>query len=116
LVTPGLRSGHYLGFFGMHVLMPEVMVAIEQLLRLPRAKRPTLSDAAALMPSRQRYLAYQLQGNRYNIGLKYGILIAQLAIGLSGRDRDQILTELLDLVANRPTEESSELAEGLATR
>jgi len=116
LVTPGLRSGHYLGFFGMHVLMPEVMVAIEQLLMLPVAKKPTLSDAAALMPSRQRYLAYQLQGNRYNIGIKYGILIAQLAIGLSGRDRDQILTELLDLVANRPTEESSELAEGLATR
>ena len=116
LVTPGLRSGHYLGFFGMHVLMPEVMVAIEQLLMLPGAKKPTLSDAAALMPSRQRYLAYQLRGNRYNIGIKYGILIAQLAIGLSGRDRDQILTELLDLVANRPTEESSELAEGLATR
>jgi len=116
LVTPGLRSGHYLGFFGMHVLMPEVMLAVEQLLATSRPKKPTLSDAVSVMQTRQRYLAYQLQGNRYNIGIKYGILIAQLAIGLSGRDRDQILTELLDLVANRPTEDSLELAEGLATR
>ena len=116
LVTPGLRSGHYLGFFGMHVLMPEVMVAIGQLLATSGNHKPTLSDAAALMQSRQRYLAYQLQGNRYNIGIQYGLLIAQLAIGLSGRDRDQILTELLDLVANRPTEASLESAEGFATR
>jgi len=116
LVTPGLRSGHYLGFFGMHVLMPEVMLAVEQLLATSGPKKPTLSDAASVMQTRQRYLAYQLQGNRYNIGIKYGILIAQLAIGLSGRDRDQILTELLDLVANRPTEDSLELAQGLATR
>jgi UTP--glucose-1-phosphate uridylyltransferase len=116
LVTPGLRSGHYLGFFGMHVLMPAVMDAIEQLLTQSNGLKPTLSDAAAMMPSRERYLAYQLQGNRYNIGIKYGLLIAQLAIGLSGRDRDQILTEMLDLVANRPTESSLELPEGLATR
>lgn len=116
LVTPGLRSGHYLGFFGMHVLMPAVLDALEQLLAEAGSQKPTLSDAAALMPSRERYLAYQLQGNRYNIGIKYGLLIAQLAIGLSGRDRDQILTELLDLVANRPAEASLELVEGSANR
>ncbi len=116
LVTPGLRSGHYLGFFGMHVLMPEVMDAVQQLLSDATKAKPTLSDAAALMPSRQRYLAYQLQGNRYNIGVKYGLLIAQLAIGLSGRDRDQILTEMLDLVANRPTEAAITMIEGTLAR
>lgn len=84
LVTPGLRSGHYLGFFGMHVLMPEVMDSIEQLLTGPDAGKPTLSDAAAMLLSRGRYLAYEVQGSRYNIGAKYGLLIAQLAIGLSG--------------------------------
>ena len=115
LVTPGLRSGHYLGFFGMHVLMPAVLDAVEQLLAQAGNQKPTLSDAAALMPSRERYLAYQLQGNRYNIGIKYGLLIAQLAIGLSGRDRDQILTEMLDLVANRPTDANLDLSEGFAT-
>jgi UTP--glucose-1-phosphate uridylyltransferase len=102
LLTPGLRSGHYLGFFGMHVLTPEIMSAIDQLLDEDSKAKPTLSDAAAILQSRQRYLAYEVQGTRYNLGVKYGLLIAQLAIGLSGRDRDYILTEMVDLLANRP--------------
>ena len=101
LVTPGLRSGHYLGFFGMHVLVGDVMDLIEQLLRESGHRKPSLSDAAALLPARGKYLAYELQGKRYNLGIKYGLLIAQLAIGLSGRDRDQILTEMVDLLAHR---------------
>ena len=47
LVTPGLRAGHYLGFFGMHVLTPEVMGLIEQLLVDADGSKPSLSDAAA---------------------------------------------------------------------
>ncbi|MEM9589469.1 MAG: UTP--glucose-1-phosphate uridylyltransferase, partial [Planctomycetota bacterium] len=62
---------------------------------------PTLSDASALLASRGRYLAYQVQGRRFNIGVQYGLLIAQLAIGLSGDDRDLILTELVELLASR---------------
>ncbi len=84
LVTPGLRSGHYLGFFGMHVLTAEIMTAIEELLHHNNGGKPTLSDAAAVLSARGRYLAYQLQGTRCNLGVKYGLLKAQLAIGLSG--------------------------------
>jgi UTP--glucose-1-phosphate uridylyltransferase len=101
LVTPGLRAGHYLGFFGMHVLTSEVLTLIEELLRDTRASKPTLSDAVARLPSRGKYLAYQLDGSRYNLGIKYGLLKTQLAIGLAGRDRDQILAELIDLMASR---------------
>lgn len=101
LVTPGLRAGHYLGFFGMHVLTPEVLRLIERL-ESERAKaKPTLSDAASLLPSREKYLAYQVRGTRCNLGIKYGLLKAQLAIGLSGCDRDLILTEIVDLLAHR---------------
>jgi len=102
LVTPGLRAGHYLGFFGMHVLTHGVMAAIEPLISGPSAQQATLSDAMAILSSRQRYLAYQVHGSRYNLGLTYGLLNAQLAIGLSGKDRDQILTELVELLASRP--------------
>ncbi|GAA4443949.1 sugar phosphate nucleotidyltransferase [Novipirellula rosea] len=101
LVTPGLRAGHYLGFFGMHVLTAEVMASIEQLLANHAVEKPSLSDALAMLASRQRYLAYRLQGSRYNLGVTYGLLIAQLAIGLSGRDRDRILTEMVELLATR---------------
>lgn len=100
LVTPGLRSGHYLGFFGMHVLTKDVMIAIERL--LTENAKTTLSDAAAVLPARGRYLAYRLQGSRFNLGVKYGLLKAQLAIALSGRDREQILAEMVELLANRP--------------
>ncbi len=101
LVTPGLRAGHYLGFFGMHVLTSEVMGLIEKLLDDADGSKPSLSDAASLLPSRSKYLAYELQGSRYNLGIKYGLLKAQLAIGLSGRDRDEILTEIVNLLADR---------------
>lgn len=101
LITPGLRSGHYLGYFGMHVLTPGVIDCLREVTSDPGREHPTLSDAVAMLPARGRYLAYQLSGTRYNIGVQYGVLIAQLAIGLSGRDRDYLLTELVELLATR---------------
>jgi UTP--glucose-1-phosphate uridylyltransferase len=98
LIVAGLRSGYYLCFFGMHVLTPPVL---EILAELAVKKRPTLSDALAILCQRQRHLAVELRGTRYNIGMRYGLLIAQLALALSGRDRDQVLTELVELLAVR---------------
>jgi UTP--glucose-1-phosphate uridylyltransferase len=62
-----------------------------------------LSPALAAMAKRERYFACQIDGSRYNIGVKYGLLMAQLAVALSGKDRDQILTEILELVATANT-------------
>lgn len=101
LVTPGLRAGHYLGFFGIHILTNEVMRVIGELLSQADLSKPTLSAALWQLSKRQKYLAYEVQGNRYNLGVQYGLLIAQLAIGLSGRHRDLILTEMVDLLAHR---------------
>ncbi|MGD9853326.1 MAG: sugar phosphate nucleotidyltransferase [Planctomycetaceae bacterium] len=100
LIIAGLRSGYYQCFFGMHVLTPLVMEMLAALLKEPE-RRVTLSDALARLVPRQRYLAYEVQGTRYNIGAKYGLLVAQLALSLSGRDRDQILTELVELLAGQ---------------
>jgi UTP--glucose-1-phosphate uridylyltransferase len=58
-----------------------------------------LSDSLNRLAHSGRYLASELDGVRYNIGEKYGLLIAQLAIALSGDDRDQVLTELIELLA-----------------
>jgi len=102
LVTPGLRSGHYLGFFGLHVLTNQVLKILEELPETKGSRKTTLSDALNALPSREKYLAFQVQGHRCNLGVKYGLLRAQLAIGLSGQDRDKILAELVDLLANRP--------------
>ncbi len=102
LVVPGLRAGHYLCFFGMHVLTPLVMTLLdEDVCRVGRQGGVHLSAALARLGVRERYLACELQGRRYDLGLKYGLLTAQLAIALAGQDRDEVLSGLVELLATR---------------
>lgn len=89
LVVPGLRAGHYLCFFGMHVLTPEVMGILG---RQVSEGRGDLSSALAETARRERYLAHELAGKRHDIDLRYGLLATQLALGLAGKDRDEVLT------------------------
>lgn len=102
LIVAGLRSGNYLCFFGMHVLTPTVMHLLGELLGERSEGEPiTLAHALQRLAGRERYLALEVSGQRYNIGVKYGLLFAQLALSLAGEDRDQILTELVELTATR---------------
>lgn len=96
LVVPGLRTGHYLCFFGMHALTPSVM---EILGRQMAEGRADLSAALAETARRERYLAHELQGRRHDIDLHYGLLATQLALGLAGKDRDEVLSLLVELLA-----------------
>ena len=43
----------------------------------------------------------ELPGWRYDVGVKYGLLSAQLALALSGQDREQVLAQLVELLAVR---------------
>ena len=99
LIVPGLRAGHYLCFFGMHVLTPAVLDILDAQLKQPGNIQ--LSPALAALASRERYLALEVAGRRHNLGLKYGLLNAQLALALSGADRDEVLTQMLELVARQ---------------
>ncbi len=97
LTIAGFRSGTYLCFFGMHVLMPTIFSRLQELIGQNPGPLPlTEGLQAALL--RERYLAYEIDGYRYNIGVKYGLLQCQLALGLSGVDRDRILTQLIELL------------------
>jgi UTP--glucose-1-phosphate uridylyltransferase len=100
LLVPGLRAGHYLCFFGMHVLTPSVM---EILATAARASLGTLqlSPALATLAGQERYLAFEARGRRYDMGVHYGVLNAQLALALEGRDRDEVLNLLLEHLAHR---------------
>jgi UTP--glucose-1-phosphate uridylyltransferase len=60
-----------------------------------------LTTALARLAARERYLACELSGRRYDIGVKYGLLAAQLALALDGNDRDEVLTTLLELLARK---------------
>ncbi len=100
LVVSGLRAGHYLCFFGMHVLTPAIMDILGAQLEAQR-KGVTLSDALQELARRERYLALESQGRRYDVGVRYGILMAQVALALAGQDRDIVLSHLLELLAQR---------------
>lgn len=101
LIVPGLRAGYYLCFFGMHILPPSVQDILSTL--LDEAGDDTravhLRAALARLLKQERYLACELDGRRTDIGLKYGLLTAQLALGLSGDDRLEVLSILVDSMA-----------------
>jgi UTP--glucose-1-phosphate uridylyltransferase len=109
LLVPGLRAGHYLCFFGMHVLTPTIMEILGRQLEAasPDASAPdaltkvTLSSALAELVGREQYLALEQQTSRYDLGVRYGLLSAQMALALNGQDRDEVLARLLELLAQR---------------
>jgi len=101
LIVPGLRAGHYLCFFGMHVLTPTVMELLSEDISIAANRNVNLSATLAKLVGRERYLACELHGRRYDIGVKYGLLTAQLALALNGNDRDEVLSGLVELLARK---------------
>ena len=100
LQVPGLRAGHYLCFFGMHVLTPTVFELLEDLVRRDIREGGSIQLTTALnsLAGRERYLALETRGTRHNLGVKYGVLEAQIALALDGVDRDRMLSGLLEVV------------------
>ena len=78
MIVAGLRAGHYLCFFGMHVLTAGVMDLLE--------REAGSGDGRASL-SKVRYLALEESNRRYDVGVRYGLLTAQMALALAGRDR-----------------------------
>ena len=99
LIVAGMRAGHYLCFFGMHVLTPTIMDFLgRQLESRPSA---SLSEALAELARHEQYLALESGGRRYDVGVKYGLLRAQLALALSGAEREEVLAQLVEVLALR---------------
>lgn len=106
LIVPGLRSGQYLCFHGMHVLTPAIFAILEE--KFASGVRPSFSSALAELARREQYLALVQQNRRFDVGVKYGLFYAQLALALGGHDREEVLAELVDQLASRKTGESRE--------
>ncbi|MEM7785498.1 MAG: UTP--glucose-1-phosphate uridylyltransferase, partial [Planctomycetota bacterium] len=101
LMVAGLRASHYLCLSGAHVLTPTVMELLAQACH-ESSENVQLSPSLGQLAKQERYLATEINGCRFNIGMKYGLLKAQLALALAGKDRDEILQELIQLVATVP--------------
>ncbi len=101
LHTPGLRAGHYLCFFGMHVLAPLVFDILDEMSRSAEAQGGEfqLTPALNTLAHREPYYALEVEGSRYDIGAKFGVLQAQIALGLASRNRNEVLTMIVELLA-----------------
>jgi UTP--glucose-1-phosphate uridylyltransferase len=106
LHMPGLRAGYYLCLFGIHVLTPALMDLLgEEVASAAPPHSVQLSPALARLARQEQYLALEVRGARYNIGLRYGLLTAGLALALDGRDRENVLAMLVELLASRSVRE-----------
>ena len=105
LIVSGLRAGYYLCFFGMHVLTAGLTNILAQQVSTaqnsPNTQSVQLSSALNELCKRERMLAYEVHGQRYDMGVKYGLLTAQLALALDGKDRAEVLAQLVELLATK---------------
>jgi UTP--glucose-1-phosphate uridylyltransferase len=101
LIVPGLRGGQYLCFYGMHVLTPAIFGILSDLLAHAPNGRASLSSALNELAQREQYLAMIQKNQRFDVGVKYGLFNAQLAMALSGTDRTEVLAELINVLAAR---------------
>lgn len=98
-VVPGLRSGHYLCFFGMHALTPTVFTLLAEDAAANPTAKVGLSPALARLPSREKYLAAELSGRRADLEAHFGLLRAQIALALNGSAREDMLALLAEELA-----------------
>ena len=101
LLVSGIRAGYYLCFCGIHVFTPTVMEILDRILENSTDTRVTLVDALAILARQEQYLAIEDEGRRYDLGAPFGLLIAQLALALNGRNRGEVLSQMLELLADR---------------
>jgi UTP--glucose-1-phosphate uridylyltransferase len=84
----------------MHVLTASVMERLDR--RLGENGGPVhLSEILRETAAHERYLACELEGRRHDLGARYGLLNAQLGLALGGQDRDEVLSGLVELMAQR---------------
>ena len=101
LHVPGLRMGHYLCFFGMHVLTSTIFELLGEKIQVntPRRIETLLTPLLEELAHREKYLALEVKGTRYDLGASFGLLKTQIALSLAGCDRDQALRAILETIA-----------------
>jgi len=99
LHTPGLRSGYYLCFFGMHLFKPVVFDLLSENMNAGDNPPYLLTPVMQKIAANDKYLAMEIKGCRYDTSIKLGLLRAQIALGLAGDIKDELLTTIIGLLS-----------------
>lgn len=79
-----------------------VMEILDRQLRdSPDGRLSTISNALQQLSQKEKYFALEMNDQRYNIGVKYGLFNAQLALALNGKDRDDVIAMLMEMMLLR---------------
>jgi len=100
LRTQGLRRGEYLCFFGVHVLPPALFELLEHHIQRDLRERGEiqLTSSLEMLRERDRYLATEVDGARYDMGVPFGYIQTQLALALNSPARRQVMSCLPHLL------------------
>jgi len=101
LLVPGLRTGHYFCFFGMHVCSPVILELLRKRMQEFPDQKLGLSESLNELSRTNKYLALERNDLRFDIGQDYGLLKAQIALSLTGMDRELLMGELLQFFIER---------------
>jgi UTP--glucose-1-phosphate uridylyltransferase len=103
LRTPGIASGEYLCFFGMHVFTPAIFECLESNIQHNRREKGEfqLTSAQAMLAEREPYLAFEALGERYDMGVPYGLVETQLALALHSPMREEMIASLIRILADQ---------------
>ncbi len=84
LQTPGLPGGQYLVHFGTHAFPPVIFDCLEHLITHDQRVKGEiqLTSAQELLLERGRYLACEVAGVRYDMGIPEGLIETQIALAL----------------------------------
>lgn len=84
LQTPGLPEGEYLVHFGTHAFPPAIFDCLEHLITHDKRVKGEiqLTSAQELLLERGRYLACEVAGVRYDMGIPEGLIETQIALAL----------------------------------
>jgi UTP--glucose-1-phosphate uridylyltransferase len=101
LQTAGVKRGYYLCFFGMHVFPPSLFDCLKYHIDhdLREKGEIQLTSSQEMLRQRERYVAVETHGERYDMGVPFGYVETQAALALNGIDRAEMLASLLRIVA-----------------
>lgn len=100
LQTAGLRVGHYLCFFGMHVLESSIFNYLDKdSKKIKKGMDIPLTPALQQLANHKKYLAKEVKGRRFNLGTRFGWLEAQLAFAQDGPYSEELLSSIIEQLA-----------------
>lgn len=100
LRTPGLRRDEYLCLFGVSVFPPALFDLLDHQIRHNIRERGEiqLTSALEMLRGEGRYLAVEIDGARYDMGVPFGYVQTQLALAVNSPARRQVLASLPNLL------------------